>query len=95
MLNDQLPPALDPSARSAREPALEPLLVDARQAAALLSISAATFWRWDSSGTLGPRGFKRGGKRLWPLAELKSWIERGMVARPEWQALQESKNGRK
>jgi predicted DNA-binding transcriptional regulator AlpA len=74
---------------------VEPLLVDARQAAALLSISLATFWRWDSSGTLGPRGLKRGGKRLWPMAELRTWVTEGCPDRPTWDILQANVSGRK
>jgi hypothetical protein len=74
--------------RPARDPALEPLLVEMRAIAHLFSISIATGWRWDSSGQLGPRGFKKGGKRLWRLSELREWVEIGMPPRKEWEALQ-------
>jgi hypothetical protein len=91
------PTTKDPATKPYPPPGqlVEPLLVDARQAAALLSISLATFWRWDCSGTLGPRGFKRGGKRLWPLAELRTWVREGCPDRPTWEVLQASGNGRK
>jgi predicted DNA-binding transcriptional regulator AlpA len=74
--------------RTDRESALEPLLVEMRMIARLLSISIATAWRWDSSGQLGPRGFKMGGKRLWRLSELREWVQSGMPPRKEWEVLQ-------
>jgi predicted DNA-binding transcriptional regulator AlpA len=74
--------------QTARKAAWEPLLVEMRTLAQLLSISIATGWRWDSSGQLGPRGFKKGGKRLWRLSELREWVDSGMPPRKEWEALQ-------
>src|SRR5207248_10553443 len=43
------------TARPVQQSALEPLLVEMRAIARLLSISVATGWRWESSGQLGPR----------------------------------------
>lgn len=74
--------------RAVRGPVLEPLLVEMRTIAQLLSISVATGWRWDSSGQLGPRGYKRGGKKLWRLSELREWVSAGMPHRREWEAMQ-------
>jgi predicted DNA-binding transcriptional regulator AlpA len=74
--------------RAVRRPVLEPLLVEMRTVAQLLSISVATGWRWDSSGQLGPRGYKRGGKKLWQLSELREWVAAGMPHRREWEAMQ-------
>ncbi|HWY86028.1 MAG TPA: hypothetical protein VNX28_04855 [Gemmataceae bacterium] len=83
-----------PTVNSAREPTIELLLVDARQAAVLLSISIATFWRWESSGELGPPGTKKVGRRLWALAELRDWVGAGMPRRETWLALLAQRNGR-
>jgi predicted DNA-binding transcriptional regulator AlpA len=85
-----------PRIRPGRVLALEPLLLSAPEAAHLLSISEATFWRWDSSGELGPRGFKKGGRRLWLLSELRAWTEAGMPRRTQWEAMRaaESPAGR-
>jgi predicted DNA-binding transcriptional regulator AlpA len=79
----------DPRSRTRRSRALdlEPLLVSAPDAAHVLSISEATFWRWDSSGELGPRGIKKGGRRLWLLSELREWTETGMPPRNQWEAM--------
>lgn len=79
-MRDQLSPSMPGKAT------LEPLLVDARCAAAMLSISPATFWRWVSSGELGPAGMKKGGRRLWALAELRAWVVAGMPDRLAWTA---------
>jgi len=76
-----------PRVRPSRTGAMEPLLVSAPESAQLLSISEATFWRWDSSGELGPRGFKKGGRRLWLLTELRAWTEAGMPRRTQWEAM--------
>ena len=73
--------------RRGRALALEPLLVSAPDAAHVLSISEATFWRWDSSGELGPRGIKKGGRRLWLLSELREWTEAGMPSRSQWEVM--------
>jgi predicted DNA-binding transcriptional regulator AlpA len=73
--------------RRSRTLVLEPLLVSAPDAAHVLSISEATFWRWDSSGELGPRGIKKGGRRLWLLSELREWTQAGMPSRSQWEAM--------
>jgi predicted DNA-binding transcriptional regulator AlpA len=70
-------------------PAPEPLAVGAREAARLLGVALSTFWRWDSSGELGPRGVKKCGRRLWALSELRAWVAAGMPRRSEWQALRD------
>jgi predicted DNA-binding transcriptional regulator AlpA len=72
------------SSKSDGRPALDPLLVGARELAPMLGISQSTFWRWDSSGELGPSGVKKGGRRLWPVAEVQEWVVAGMPPRPTW-----------
>jgi predicted DNA-binding transcriptional regulator AlpA len=52
----------------------------------MLGISVATFWRWDASGELGPPGVRKGGRRLWPLAEVRAWVTVGMPNRAIWLA---------
>jgi len=81
--------------RTATALAVEPLAVDIRYLSHLLSTSVATLWRWDSSGTLGPQGIKRGGKKLFRLAEVRDWVSQGMPDRKTWQAIQAARNGRK
>lgn len=81
-----------PRVRPSRAMAMEPLLLSAPEAAHLLSISEATFWRWDSSGELGPRGFKKGGRRLWLLSELRAWTEAGMPPRAQWEAIRAARS---
>ena len=57
----------------AREPA--PLLIDSRQAAALLGVSPRTLWTLTKNGTVPSRRI-RNMVRYSP-AELKDWIARG------------------
>ena len=72
---------------------IEPLLVNPREAAAMLGLSMATFWRWHASGEL-PRGIKKSGKRLFSVAELRAFVEAGMPARAEWERQQAEQRGR-
>ncbi len=81
-----------PRVRAGRAMGVEPLLLSASEAAQLLSISEATYWRWDSSGELGPRGFKKGGRRLWLLSELRAWTEAGMPPRAQWEAMRAARS---
>ena len=64
-----------------------PLLVCARQAAALCAVSLATWWRWDAAGRM-PAGVKIGGAKRWRADELRSWISSGCPDRARWSAMQ-------
>lgn len=62
-----------------------PLAVDAEQAARLCNISRSQFYAlWGRGQT--PEGHKLGGKRLFPLEELRAWVEAGFPPRGEWSA---------
>jgi predicted DNA-binding transcriptional regulator AlpA len=79
--------------------ALAPLLVDARQAAALCGVSPATWWRWDAAGRI-PAAVRIGsGVVRWRRAELESWTAAGCPPRMEWEALRAAagaqQNGRR
>ncbi|HLN29673.1 MAG TPA: helix-turn-helix domain-containing protein [Gemmataceae bacterium] len=78
---------------TAPETAPERLAVGAKDLARMLGISVATFWRWDASGELGPPGLRKGGRRLWPLAEIRMWVAAGMPNRAAWVA-QSKANGK-
>jgi excisionase family DNA binding protein len=73
---------------------LEKLQVGPREAASILGISQATFFRWLAGGVLGPTGVKRGAKRLFAIDELRAWVAAGMPQRAEWQARRASEMGR-
>jgi hypothetical protein len=64
----------------------EPLLVNARTAAALCSKSLRTWRSWDAMGLI-PRPVRLSRSTLWSLEELKSWIAAGCPRRKEWEAL--------
>jgi hypothetical protein len=67
--------------------AMEPLAIGAKHLANLLGVSLATVHRWDAGGLLGPAGNKIGGRRLWPVAEVRAWVAAGMPDRATWLAL--------
>jgi hypothetical protein len=87
-------PAATPEQLRARPEvgALEPLAVGREQVAALLSIGVATLDRWDAAGLLGPVGAKKGGRKLWSLAELREWVQAAMPCRKEWLARRAAAN---
>jgi len=75
-------------------PAIEPLLLDAAQAAALVGVSVRTWWSWSSAGQVPLPILRRGRIVRWQLRGphgLLAWIEAGCPPRDRWQA---SKAGR-
>ena len=75
-IDDEVAPAIGPT----------PLLLDAPEAASLLRISRATFWKWHSSGRvplpirLSPRVVR------WRKDELEAWVSAGCPTRGRWQS---------
>jgi len=61
-----------------------PILIDANEAAELLSISRATFLRLDRSGRLGPRSVKLGRLVRWHRAGIEAWALAGCPPRSQW-----------
>jgi excisionase family DNA binding protein len=68
-----------------------PLLLTARQAAALCSISLRTWRTWDAAGRI-PAPMRMGHSTRWRTAELRAWIAAGCPSREEWQARAEANN---
>jgi predicted DNA-binding transcriptional regulator AlpA len=73
--------------------ALEPLLVDAKQAAILCGISPASWHRLRSAGKIGPGPVRLGGRVLWRRAEIEAWVTGGCLDQQTWKVLQASQNG--
>ena len=76
--------------RSARSPSLAPapLLVDARQAAALCGVSERTWWALSSAGKT-PLPVRLGRRTLWRAAGpggLEAWVAAGCPPRERWEA---------
>jgi predicted DNA-binding transcriptional regulator AlpA len=72
-------PALQAQAEAA------PLLVDAKQAAAMCSKSLRTWRTWDTAGWI-PRPVRIGRSTLWRADELREWVAAGCPRRQEWEA---------
>jgi predicted DNA-binding transcriptional regulator AlpA len=68
-----------------REP--PPLLVTARQAAAMCGKSLRTWRTWDAGGWI-PRPVRIGRSTLWRADELRRWVAAGCARRAEWEARQ-------
>ena len=64
---------------------LSPILLSARQAAALCGKSLRTWRTWDAAGRI-PQPVRIGRSTLWRLDELRKWIEAGCPRREEWEA---------
>jgi hypothetical protein len=71
---------------------LGPLLVDAKQASKMLSISPRHVAGMHSSGRLGPLPIALGRRRLWRVAELVAWVLAGCPRREIWIRLQGENN---
>jgi predicted DNA-binding transcriptional regulator AlpA len=84
-------PAPPPAAGDTRAPAadtpLSPLLLAARQAAALCGVSVATWHRWAAAGRCPAPLRPSPGVVRWRAAELRQWTEAGCPPRREWEAL--------
>jgi predicted DNA-binding transcriptional regulator AlpA len=78
-----------------RAPAVAPLLLTAKQAAAACGVAPATWWRWHAAGRCpAPVGIGPGVVR-WRQAELAAWTEAGCPDRRAWESLRASNNGKK
>jgi predicted DNA-binding transcriptional regulator AlpA len=70
-----------------------PLLLTAKQSAALSTVSLATWWRWDAAREC-PAAFVRKGQVVrWRRDELLAWIDAGMPDRKEWEARCRARKG--
>ncbi len=58
------------------EGTLHPLVIGAKDFAALLQVSSRTIWRLVSSGE-APKPVRIGGSCRWRLDEIKDWISSG------------------
>jgi predicted DNA-binding transcriptional regulator AlpA len=70
---------------AAPAPAVEPLLVDTGQAAAICAIGRSTWFRLRSAGRT-PAPVKLGGRVLYRLADLRLWVSLGCPPRREFEA---------
>lgn len=73
--------------RSNKPISTDPLLVTAKQAAAMCGKSLRTWRTWDAAGLI-PRPRRIGRSVCWDFAELKDWIANGCQRRSEWEARQ-------
>lgn len=63
---------------------MEPLLLNATQAAQAIGISRSKLYDLHSEGRL-PDPVRLGRRRLWRLAELQAWTAAGCPPRHEWE----------
>lgn len=71
---------------------IEPLLVNVKELAKLLSCSVRTSWRLNSSGKL-PEPVRIGRSIRWLLPAIKEWISMGCPDRKTFEAKLQTKNG--
>ena len=62
----------------------EPLLVDAKTAAVMLSIGRSHFLSLLSAGKIGPMPRKLGRRSLFSVREVRAWVDAGMPGRQKW-----------
>lgn len=64
--------------------AATPLVVDARRLAGMLCVGLRTVRTWDAGGKL-PQPIRIGGRVVWRVDEIRSWLAAGAPCRDEWQ----------
>ena len=82
------PPAAD---RPTPAPALEPLLLSARDLAAMLRLGLRTVRSMDAAGKL-PAPVRVGGSVRWRLDEVRSWINAGCPDRRTWERIRAARS---
>ncbi|MBM4087241.1 MAG: helix-turn-helix domain-containing protein, partial [Planctomycetes bacterium] len=73
------------TAENGKEGLPHPVLVSAKELAAMLGCSEAHLWRLHSSGRL-PAPVKLGRLTRWPLVEIEDWIAHKCPPRAKWDA---------
>jgi len=68
-----------------KDTGLGPLLLTAKQAAAICGKSLRTWRTWDSAGWI-PQPVRIGRSTLWRADELREWVAAGCPRRDEWEA---------
>jgi predicted DNA-binding transcriptional regulator AlpA len=74
-----------PEINNETEAELGPLLITAKQAAAICGKSLRTWRTWDSAGWI-PQPVRIGRSTLWRADELRDWVAAGCPRRDEWEA---------
>lgn len=64
----------------------EPILVDANDAAAMLGVSRAHFYRMRAAGQV-PLPVRLGKAVRWRVEELQEWVDAGCPGRSKWEAI--------
>lgn len=66
----------------------EPILLSVADTAKLLSISRPMLYQMISDGRFGLMSIRFGRKRLFPVEELKGWVNAGCPCREKWMKIQ-------
>ncbi len=72
--------------------AVDPLLITARQAAAMCGKSLRTWRTWDAAGWV-PRPVRIGRSTLWRADELDAWVIAGCPRRRDWELARKTAKG--
>ena len=70
--------------------AIEPILIRAKDAAALCGVSPRTWQSLRAEGRV-PRAYKLNGCVLWRLSDLRKWVDLGMPNLDKFSQLMEAK----
>ena len=73
--------------------AVAPLLVGGgREAATMIGISPASFYRLRSAGGFGPTPLRLGGRVMFKVSEITEWVNQNCPDARTWQALQATRS---
>ena len=67
----------------------QPLVISAKELAAMLGVSIRQVWRLNETGRL-PKPIRLGGSVKWLRKEIEAFIEAGAPEREVWEAMKEA-----
>lgn len=67
--------------------AVAPLLVGGREAARMIGLSPASFYRLRSAGGFGPEPLRLGGRVVFKVSEITEWVSANCPDARTWRAL--------
>lgn len=76
-------PTEHPARTTGETSAVSPLLVSAKDAAAMCGKSVRTWWAWHAAGLI-PSPVRVGRSVMWRVEELREWAAGGCPPRNEW-----------
>jgi predicted DNA-binding transcriptional regulator AlpA len=80
-----------PGEAARAKPAIQPLAIDAKTAAAANGVSRSQWWKLHTMGRIPAPVYLGTRKPVWIVKELEEWAAAGMPGREAWEKLKRTK----